>query len=96
MITAKIIRTNNKYFNISVEGHANYAEKGKDIVCCAVSTLMQFVAELLTENVETIESEGYISIFIGTANFWTETVIAMTVRFLYEIATQYPEHLEVL
>jgi uncharacterized protein YsxB (DUF464 family) len=27
--------------NISAKGHANYAEHGKDIVCSAVSAIMQ-------------------------------------------------------
>ena len=33
--------------SISVKGHANYAEPGKDIVCAAVSTLFQtFIASV--------------------------------------------------
>lgn len=44
--------------SISVKGHANYAEPGKDIVCAAVSTLFQtFIAsvEELTADVITAE-----------------------------------------
>ena len=35
------------------EGHANYAEKGKDIVCAAVSTLMQTLAYSAAEDEHT-------------------------------------------
>lgn len=44
--------------SITVKGHANYAELGKDIVCSAVSTLFQtFIAsvEELTPDVITAE-----------------------------------------
>ena len=38
--------------NISILGHANYDEYGKDIVCSAVSTLMETLANGLTEVVK--------------------------------------------
>ena len=38
---------------IEATGHSGYAESGKDIVCSAVSTLMQSLANGLTEVVKT-------------------------------------------
>ena len=55
MIEIKIETEKN---SITVKGHANYAEIGKDIVCAAVSTLFQaFIAsvEELTADVITAE-----------------------------------------
>ena len=37
MIKIKVSKEGNKYKNIVITGHANYAEYGKDIVCAAVS-----------------------------------------------------------
>lgn len=52
-------------FDITVEGHANYAEYGKDIVCSAVSILVQ----TLIKNLDDITcqysvdmKEGYVHI----------------------------------
>lgn len=39
MIKITIFKKDSKYVGFNVEGHANYAESGKDIVCAAVSTL---------------------------------------------------------
>ena len=42
------IKTNDETLTIRVEGHAGYAEKGKDIVCSAVSILLYtYASELL-------------------------------------------------
>ena len=55
----KIEQYNDK---IIVKGHAGYAENGKDIVCAAISTLLQaFIAsveELTTDNLECVISAG--------------------------------------
>ena len=53
---------------ISIEGHAEYAEPGKDIVCAAISTLSQvFVAsveELTAAQIKTAQTSGYMEIVI--------------------------------
>ena len=41
-----------EWFDIQIEGHAGYAEKGKDIVCAAVSALYQTL-------VHTIQTRQY-------------------------------------
>lgn len=41
-----------EWFDIQIEGHAGYAEKGKDIVCAAVSALYQTL-------VQTIQTRHY-------------------------------------
>lgn len=39
MIKAVFYKKNDKYFGFSLNGHAGYADYGKDIVCSAVSAL---------------------------------------------------------
>lgn len=39
LINVYICRSNGHYTQFYAEGHANYAERGKDIVCAAVSAL---------------------------------------------------------
>jgi uncharacterized protein YsxB (DUF464 family) len=63
MIQIQTYQTNG-YMKIEVKGHANYAEHGKDIVCAAVSAIMQTallglhsVAETYPEYVKAIETE---------------------------------------
>ena len=40
MISVVITKHNNQYKNVSLEGHAEFAEEGQDIVCAAVSVLV--------------------------------------------------------
>jgi len=40
MIKIEATRKNGKIVNLSVKGHANSAEKGKDLVCAAVSSIL--------------------------------------------------------
>lgn len=47
------IRFDSKNLELTIEGHADYAEKGKDIVCSAVSILFYTLAESL-------ESSGFL------------------------------------
>lgn len=44
------VHFNSKDYKLSISGHANYAEEGKDIVCAAVSILFYTLAASLEEN----------------------------------------------
>lgn len=54
---------------ITIKGHANYAEHGKDIVCSAVSvlvqTLIKSIESLTTDKIKYSMSPGTVDI-----NFW--------------------------
>lgn len=44
MIKITIVKLNQKILTIEATGHSGYAEAGSDIVCCAVSTITQNLA----------------------------------------------------
>lgn len=59
------IEFNPKTFTIDVNGHAQHDEKGKDIVCAAISTLFYTLAEslynskaMLSENIDFSDEDG--------------------------------------
>ena len=79
---------------ISIKGHAGYAEPGQDIVCAAVSAITQgFVAsveELTEDEIEADMEEGNASIKYG---FLTERAQVLLEAFflgLEMIAEEYP------
>lgn len=48
MITARVTyRSRERSFSLEVEGHADYAEEGKDIVCSAASILTYTTAQVI-------------------------------------------------
>lgn len=60
-----------------VEGHAGYAEKGKDIVCAAVSSLVIATVRAIKcrQSAVIVEHDGYLSCMIETPNFATNCFV---------------------
>lgn len=83
---------------ISVEGHAEYAPIGEDIVCAAVSTLIQvFVASVEELTNDTIRAElGAGKAFIQYKNLSEHAQLLLDSFFVgvQMIASTYPEHVK--
>ena len=45
-----IVNFNPENYELTIEGHSEYAEKGKDIVCASVSTLFYTLGQALHES----------------------------------------------
>lgn len=91
----EVISTKN---SISIIGHANYAEPGKDIVCAGVSTLVQTliqaVEELTTDKIQYDMQPGKVHI-----NFWclsdpTRALIDAFFIGVKLIADNYPDNVK--
>jgi uncharacterized protein YsxB (DUF464 family) len=76
--------------NMCINGHTNYAEKGKDIVCCAISTLCQFVINLDKLDYKDTK-EGYV---INTKKMRKETFDTL-VNMFEELQQQYPKYVSI-
>ena len=50
MIHAVFEKKNGTLCGLSVRGHAGFAEAGKDVVCAAVSSAVQYATILITES----------------------------------------------
>lgn len=61
MIAVKVTNT-----EITVDGHAGYAEKGKDIVCASVSVLtwnlIRSIQALTSDKIEYNVSDGHVNV----------------------------------
>lgn len=61
MIVVKVTNT-----EITVDGHAGYAEKGKDIVCASVSVLtwnlIRSIQALTSDKIEYNVSDGHVNV----------------------------------
>ena len=99
MITVNIQKNNNKYQKISILGHAMYADRGKDIVCSSVSSIViTTVNGILTLN------KGSLSYMVGKKGMnielksndeTTQLLIHNMVNLLKDLEKQYPDHVEV-
>ena len=85
---------------LSVLGHANYAEYGKDIVCAGVSALVQALMGWCEENYDKVscmsvdkESGEVIVSCMGDED--VSAVFYMTAIGLEQLANSYPGHVQI-
>lgn len=103
MTTIKLHR--NKGDNITaftaftVKGHAGFDLQGKDIVCAAVSAIVQTAVlglQLeLGEYCQKRMSDGWLQCKIFKDNRTAEVIVSTMVVGLQEIERQYPGHVEI-
>lgn len=84
---------------IDVSGHADYAPHGQDIVCAAVSTLLQVVGYSLTEREETLTYTNFEKSGLGIVNIGNPTRESYLITSVFEygatmLANQYPDHIK--
>lgn len=94
----KIEREEYDEHTITIDGHANYAEAGKDIVCASVSMLVTSLAAMLDYYEENYELEvveqGHVDIryICDPGDTRTDTVFQMALEGFQLLANQYPDY----
>lgn len=101
----RVVLSDNGTAGIITEGHAGLAEKGTDIVCAAVSTLIQTaivsidriagVSQNITQNDGYLSSTFTIKGLTLEERKTIEIIIHTMLLGLFEIRKQYPERLEI-
>ena len=105
MINILIIKSKQNIVTIEATGHSGYAEEGSDIVCSAVSTLMQNLANGLTEiikaNAKVIVDEDipHLSISLCEENEekfkYAQMLMQTTILSLKEVANGYSKFIKI-
>lgn len=102
MIKVTIFKKDRKYVGFNVEGHANYAESGKDIVCAAVSTLTcnaeNSICEFTHDYSEHCDGPGFTCLLLDTESnpSWEcELLLKSFESGVRQISEQYPEYVTV-
>lgn len=104
MISVKVNGTNNNVDEITVSGHACFADHGEDIVCAAVSVLTISILNGLTEIVgrndldESVE-EGYTHFTIpkvddGTMKMKTDALISTYLLGIRGVKEAYGDYIQ--
>ncbi len=92
-----IIKTDeDKIIGYNVFGHANFAPKGKDIVCSAVSSITQTallgLKELLKKDIEFEQDNGLSRVQINNPDKDSNLVLETMLLGLKEIEKIYPKN----
>ena len=97
MIRINVDKENNQIKKITLEGHANYDEYGKDIVCAAVSaTYLCTVNAILSFNNNTIKissKENLQEIEVINNDDITQKLLTNMIKCLESLQEQYPKNI---
>lgn len=98
MITARYTKEDNTH-NLTVYGHAGYAEKGSDIVCAGVSAIVQALIGWIENNpeyaviVSVDERNG--EVIAECSGEGLDDVFMLTAIGLEQIANTYPDNVSI-
>ena len=86
--------------NISIIGHANFDEYGKDIVCAAASSIVITSIEALASfdisSIDVLESKDKLEITINKNDDITNKLIANMLNWLNELVKKYPKNIKII
>ena len=84
---------------ITVDGHANYAEAGKDIVCAGVTALVQGLIRstesLTSDKIEYEISPGRADIHCGDLSEAGTLLVDSFFIGICQIADEFPDHVRI-
>lgn len=98
MIKVKLTKNGNCLNKITISGHANYDEFGKDIVCASVSstviTTINILLSLDKDSISYNNTKGLI-IDILKDDDTTKKIINVLVSNLLELERAYPKNIQI-
>lgn len=103
MTEVRLFRSEGRILGIEIRGHAGFAEKGEDIVCAGLSTVIQALDIGLSEvlgrtdiEVQKNPEKAFMSVFLDGPEEKCATVLMQTAaRSLWAIAESHPSHVRI-
>lgn len=90
----------NNFEYINIKDHANYAQKGKDIVCAAISAItngtVNFLQIYYKNDCKITYLPAEISIYPQNDNAEFQLCLRLMLYQLENIANSYPEYLKII
>ncbi len=100
MIRITIKKKDDKYHYIKIEGHADYAEEGYDIVCASVSciciTTINALISIDEECVVYSEEDGFLELGIMKHDEVIDKLIENMIGLLEELEHDYHDYIKIL
>ena len=82
---------------ITVKGHANYADMGKDIVCASASSIvitsLNAILSIKDDALEVTEEKGYIKATLKSKDENILKVFNNMINMLKELSSNYPKNI---
>ena len=85
--------------NISILGHADYAEYGEDIVCASASSIIicsvEAIANFDINAIDVKQSENKTDIIINSEDDITKKLVNNMLNCLKELEKKYPKNIQI-
>ena len=100
MITVRFLLDKNQIGGFTVSGHSLYDDRGKDIVCAAVSSAALMTANALTEvfcekaNAEC--KDGFLSVTVKDCSKAGVKLLNSFRLHMTEMAKEYPQNIKII
>jgi len=101
MIAAEFVKSGDAFRLVTLSGHADFADIGKDVVCAAVTSAFQLCANGITEILAVKDAEVVIGKDLAgielssTPNHAAEAFITSLWLHLSLLSQQYPNNIKV-
>ena len=93
-----IVKKNNYIDSVTIKGHANYNDYGKDIVCAAVSSISLTTCNAIMSIEDTIicnDKSGLLEIRVKENTDINQKLLNNMLEMLNELKNQYPKNIEI-
>ena len=94
-----MIKVNIKKDQITIKGHADYEEFGKDIVCASVTsiatTTINAIIRLDSESIEFKSDSGLIDIVVKKHSDLVDTLLLNMTELLKELEKDYKKYIKI-
>ncbi len=99
MIKSHIVLENGKIKQFNVFGHANYAKKGEDIVCAAVSSAILVTSNAiehlgLSQSIDLTVKDGYFQLIVNNENDTVQKLLENLEYTIVDLEKQYPKYIK--
>ncbi len=98
MIKAEFKKQGECFSGFSIEGHAGYAESGRDVVCSAVSSAVQLIVNILDEfDCEPVVDvgENLIECRISASHHTASAILKQLKLHLEAILEEFPKTIKI-
>ena len=100
MIKVEVIKENNFLKEITLKGHANYDDYGKDIVCASVSSMLittvNGILSIDKDVIDVTENDGFTKIKVIRNTEVSDKLLENLISLLRELEEEYPKNIQIL
>ena len=99
MTNIKILKENEKIVNVKINGHTNYDDYGKDIVCASVSTIatttINAIVRINENAIDYDVKDGFLNIKILHHDKYIDVLLENMIDLFKSLAKNYPKNVKI-